>query len=66
MLNWNPCHSQNFLIVGASVTTYVHLPNPSALPTTVIIDPATMKILAIDAGLGPNTISDAKVLCAGK
>lgn len=64
--NWTQTHGQNFPVVGANLQTYLHLPRPDALPTNVVIRPIDMKILSINAGLGPTTIEDAKALCAGK
>lgn len=62
--DWNARHGQNYPIVRDNVSTHAHLPNPDKLPTNVVINPKTMKILLIEAGLGPNTIADAKELCA--
>lgn len=61
--DWTQRHQQNFPVVGANLMTYLHLPRPDALPTNVVIRPIDMKILSIEAGIGPTTIKDAKALC---
>lgn len=63
VLDWNGAHSQNFPIVGSNIQTYLHLPSPTALPTNVVIDPVTMKIISIGAGFDPNAQLTAKNLC---
>jgi hypothetical protein len=66
--NWTQMYAQNYPVVGANIQTYIHLPHPDALPTNVVIDPVSMKILQINAGVDLNNpnqfFSDAMALCA--
>jgi hypothetical protein len=69
VVDWTQTFAQNFPVVGANIQTYIHLPRPDALPTNVVVDPVTMKILKIDTGIDPNNpnafFDTARMLCAG-
>jgi hypothetical protein len=62
LVTWN-AHQQNFPIVVANINTTVHLPTPDLIPTNVIFNPRTMKILSVVKGLP--AIKDIKALCDG-
>ena len=70
VLAWVQQHNQNFPVVmgtlatDAKIPSYYSAPGITSLPSNILVNPKTMKILQISAGLGPNTIADAKAMCA--
>jgi hypothetical protein len=68
--DWTQTFAQDFSVVGGNIQTTVHLPDPMYLPTNVVVNPSTMKILDISSGLDSNNpgsiVDDAYATCGLK
>jgi thiol-disulfide isomerase/thioredoxin len=68
VFDWTNTFNEDFPVVAANIQTYAYLPRPDSLPTNVVVNPVTMKILDINAGINPSDIASefqtAQQLCA--